>query len=280
MSRRIRMPLVQNINPNGRATVRLPLGFTYNRLFIFTRGNILTTMLSNIVLKLNGSERIRWLTQAQLLARNLFHAGQTSTTALTLDFLNRQAKSLEAQTLGTYAATQEAGVQDLTLEFDIGTYTISGASTIEIWADVDPPSANRLILRNRYFQKVLAGAVEEQIIVPYGQNGEQLQRIYIFGTLANIDFVRIRREGSDEYEDVRVTDAEYIQRDYGKQPQAGLLCVDFIENNIVSDALNTAILIKGDGKATPVQNLDIRLRTNAGGTFNIYTEAITNNDRA
>lgn len=280
MSRRIRMPLVQNVTPNGRATVRLPLGFTYNRLYMFCRGNILANLLSNIVLKLNGSERQRWLTQAHLLARNLFHSGQTSTTALTLDFLNRQAKSLEAQTLGAIAATQEAGVQDLTLEFDIGNYVTSAASTVEIWADVDPPSANRLILRNRYFQKVLAGAVEEQIIVPYGQNGEQLQRIYIFGTLANIDFVRIRREGSDEYEDVRVADAEFIQREYGKQPQAGMLAVDFIENNIVSDALNTAVVIRGNGQAAPVQNLDIRMRTNAAGTFNIYTEAITTNDRA
>lgn len=280
MSRRIRLPLIQNITPNGRATVRIPLGVTYNRFYILCRGNILANLLTNIVLKINGSERHRWRTQAQLLARNLYAGGVTDAQRLTLDFINRHAKSYEAQTMGALAATAEAGVQDVVIEFDIGNYVVNAASTVEIYADTDPPSANRLIVRNRYFQKVLAGAVEEQIIIPFGLNGEQLQRIYIFGPTANINFVRIRREGSDEFEDVRVGDNEFMQREFGRAPQAGLMVVDFIENNIMSDMLNTAVVIGGDGKARPVQNLDIRLNTNVGGTFDIYTESITSNDRA
>lgn len=280
MSRRIRLPLIQNITPNGRATVRIPLGVTYNRFYILCRGNILANLLTNIVLKINGSERQRWKTHAQLLARNLYTGGVADTQRITLDFINRHAKSYEAQTMGALAATAEAGVQDVVLEFDIGAYTISTASTIEIFADTDPPSANRLIVRNRYFQKVLAGAVEEQIIIPYGINGEQLQRIFVFGPTANINYVRIRREGSDEFEDVKVGDNEFMQREYGRAPQAGMMVVDFIENNIMSDMLNTAVVIGGDGKARPVQNLDIRLNTNAAGTFDVYTESITSNDRA
>lgn len=274
------MPLVQNVGPNQRATVRVPLGVTYNKFFLYFAGNITAALISNIVLKINGSERMRWKTFAQLQARNAYNGGAANAGAFVIDFTNRFAKDEAAMTAASYAATQEAGVNDMVLEFDIGTYVVTAASVVTVRAEVDMPSANRLILRNRYFQKVLAGAVEEQVIIPYGLNGEQLQRIFIFGTLALIDNIRIRREGADEFEDLTIADNEFIQRDQGKVPQAGLAVVDFIQNNLFSHMLNTAVLLGSDGKPRPIQNLDIRFRTNAAGTFDIYTESVAMNDRA
>lgn len=279
MTRKVQLMQIQNVGPNQRATVRLPLGVTYNKIVLFTAGNLTAALLSNIVLKVNGSERLRWKTAAQLQARNSYNGNAADANALEFDFISRFAKDEAAMTLGAYAATSQAGVQDMTLEFDIGAYTVTAASTINGIAEIDVPSANRLIVRNRVYQKVLSGAVEEQINIPYGMNGEQLQRLYIFGNLANIESVRVRREGADEFEALRQTQNEFFQKTYGKTPQAGLFVVDFTEHSLAGHMLNTAMIIGADGKPTPIQNMDIRLKTTAAGTFDVYTESITTSDR-
>ena len=279
MTRKQQLNQIQNVGPNQRATVRLPLGVTYNKIALFCAGNINAALLSNIVLKVNGAERMRWKTQAHLQARNSYNLGFSDANVLELDFLERNAKDEAAMTLGAYAATAEAGVQDMTLEFDIGNYTVTAASLIKAVAEVDVPSKNRLVVRTRNFQKTLAGAVEEQIIIPYGLNGEQLKRLYIYGTLASITNVRVRREGADEYEALTQVQNEFFQKTYGKAPQAGLWVVDFTEHNLMGHLLNTSIILGADGKPVPVQNLDIRMVTSAAGTFDIYTESITLNDR-
>lgn len=279
MTRKVKLPLIQNVGPNQRVTIRLPLGVTYNKIALFTAGNINASLISNIVLKLNGSERMRWNTQAQLQARNSYNGGASDANVLELDFVERNGKDEAAMTLGAIAATSEAGVQDLTLEFDLANYVGSAASVITGVAEVDVPSKNRLIVRNRYFQRVFSGATEEQIVMPSGMNGEQLKRIYVFGTLANIDHVRVRREGADEFESLSVAQNEFFQRTYGKTPQAGLYVVDFTEHNLQGHMLNTAMIVGPDGKPVTVQNLDVRLQVNAAGTVHIYTESITTNDR-
>lgn len=279
MTRKVKLPLIQNVGPNQRVTIRLPLGVTYNKIALFTAGNITAALISNIVLKVNGSERMRWNTQAHLQARNSYNRGASDANVLEFDFVEREGKDEAAQTLGAYAATSEAGVQDMTIEFDLGTYTATAASVITGVAEVDVPSKNRLIVRNRYFNRVYTGATEEQIIIPSGLNGELLKRIYIFGTLALINHLRIRREGADEFEQITVAQNEFFQRTYGKTPQAGLYVLDFTEHDLMGHMLNTSSIVGQDGKAQVVQNLDVRLNVNGAGTFNIYTESITTNDR-
>lgn len=279
MTRKVKLPLIQNVGPNQRVTIRLPLGVTYNKIVLYAGGNITAALMSNIVLKVNGSERIRWNTQAQLQARNSYNRGASDAQILELDFIERLGKDEAAMTLGAIAATAEAGVQDLTLEFDLGTYTVTAASVINGVAEVDVPSANRLIVRNRYFQRVFSGATEEQLVLPMGLNGEQLKRIYMFGTLAQLNHVRVRREGADEFEQLTVQQNEFFQKTYGKTPQAGLYVVDFTEHDLMGQMLNTAQVIGPDGKPKVIQNLDVRINVNAAGTWNIYTESITTNDR-
>lgn len=282
MTRLVRLPQIQNIGTGAtatRATLRLPLGRTYNRIVLFCAGNINRALLTNIVLKVNSGEKQRWKTGDQLQARNSYLVGASDPAIVELDFVERQGKDEAAMTLGTYAMTAEAGVQDAVLEFDIGTYVASATSTIVAFAEVDVPSRNRMICRTRFQQKTLAGAVEEQIIIPSGQNGEQLKRMFIFGTLSLIDSVRVRRDDSDEFESLSVAQNEFIQKTYAKVPQAGLMVVDFLAHNLQGHMLNTAMILGPDGKPQPVQNLDIRLKVNAAGVFDIYTESLTLNDR-
>ena len=279
MTRKVQLVQIQNVGPLQRATLRLPLGVTYNKIVLFTAGNINAALLSNIVLKVNGGERMRWKSQAHMQARNSYNNGASDANVLEFDFLERLGKDEASMTLGAYAATAEAGVQDITIEFDVGTYVVTAASRISAIAEVDVPSANRLIVRTRNFQKTLAGAVEEQIIIPSGMNGEQLKRLFVFGALASIDSIRVRREGADEYEALTQAQNEFFQKTYGKVPQAGVFVVDFTEHSLMGHMLNTANIMGANGKLQPIQNLDIRLKTTAAGTFDIYTESITLNDR-
>ena len=279
MTRKVKLPLIQNVGPNQRVTVRMPLGVTYNKVAFFTAGNINAALISNIVVKINGSERIRWNTQAHLQARNSYNRGASDANVLELDFIERGGKDEAAMTLGAIAATAEAGVQDLTIEFDLGNYVVTAASVITGVAEVDVPSRNKLIVRNRFFQRVFSGATEEQIVLPFGMNGEQLKRVYLFGTLAQLNHVRVRREGADEFEQLSQAQNEFFQRTYGKTPQAGLYVLDFTEHDLMGQMLNTAQIIGPDGQPKPIQNLDFRINVNAAGTWNIYTESITTNDR-
>lgn len=279
MTRIVKLPLIQNIGPNQRVSIRLPLGVTYNKIFLNFAGNILASLMTNIVVKINGQERQRWNTWAQLQARNSYNRGAFDTRVCEFDFIEREAKDEAAMTIGSYAATAEAGVQDFTIEFNLGAYAVDANSTITGFAEVDVPSPNTLIMRNRYLQKVYAGAQEDQIYIPSGLNGELLKRIYIFGNMALINHLRVRREGSDEFEQVTVIENEYLQKTYGKVPQAGLYVLDFTPHDLMGHMLNTAQIVVNK-KAFPIQNLDVRLNVRGAGSFDIYTESITVNDRA
>lgn len=279
MTRKIQLPQIQNVGPNKKASLRLPLGHTYNKFALFTAGNLNAALLSNFVLKMNKSERIRWNTRAQLQARNSYNGGALDANVVEFDFVERNGKDEAAMTIGAWAATNEAGVQDLTLEFDIGNYVDSAASVITAVAEVDVPSANRLLMRHRYQQKVFNAAVEDQITVPYGKTGELLKRLYIFGTLADIDYVRIRREGADEFESLTQAQNEFFQKTYGKTPQAGLFVIDFTEHNLMGHMLNTSAIVGSNGKPMAIENLDVKMKTKGASTFDIYTESITTNDR-
>jgi hypothetical protein len=207
-----------------------------------------------------------------------FKGNYTGSTAfLTLDFTERLAKEEVGMKLGTIAATQEAGVQEFTLEFDLGNYTAVAASTITGYADVEAPSANRILQRVQYQQKVIGAAAQEQIYVPFGANGYQVKRLII--KHAQLSSVRVRRDGTDIWEDVPVATANLRHQDFGRVPQGGYFVLDFMSDSLQSNAFNTALILGADGKPVKVENLDVRVTTAAADTLSIYTEAYSLNSQ-
>lgn len=274
----IKLPMPQNVGPNQRVSLSLPLGVTYEKLYLKLGTNILTSLISNIVLRLNNKEFQRWATAADLVAFNAYKGNYTGSTAfLVFDFTERLARDEVGMKLGTIAATQEAGVQQFTIEFDLGTYTVAAGSTIEVWADVEAPSANRIIQRVQYSQKVIAAAAEEQVYVPFGMTGFQLKRMLLKHT--NITSVRVRRDGVDIFENPAVAFANQRQQDFGRVPQAGYHVLDMMPDSLQSNALNTAQILLPDGKGVPVSNLDVRLTTSASDTVTMYAESYSLNSQ-
>lgn len=276
--RAIRLPQFQNVGPNQRVSLRLPLGVVYEKIYLQLGTNILVSLISNIVLRLNNKEAMRWNSAADMIALNAYVGNYTGSTAfLTLDFTEARAKEEVGMKLGTIAACQEAGVQEATLEFDLGNYTVAAGSTITGWADVDQPSANSVIERVQVQQKTIAAAAQEQIYVPFGKNGYQVKRIQI--KHANLSSVRVRRDGVDIIEDLPIALQNQRMQDFGRVPQAGYFVLDFMPDSLQSNAFNTAFLLSAKGDRIPVENLDIRVTTSAADTLTIYTESYSLNSQ-
>lgn len=273
----IKLPQFQNVGPNQRVSVPLSLGVTYEKLYIKLGTNITAALISNIVLKINNKEFMRWDRAADLIALNAYKGNQTAAGYLTLDFTERLARDEVAMKLGTIAATQQAGVQSLTLEFDLGNYVVAVGSTIEGWADIEAPSANKIIQRVQTQQKVIGGAATEQVIVPYGQNGFQVKRLIV--RHANVTSIKVRRDGVDIYEDLPIALAHQRQVDFGRTPQAGYHILDFMPDALQSNALNTAFIQVSPDKAVAVENLDIRITTSAADVITIFTESYALNSQ-
>lgn len=266
----IRLPQVQNVGPSRRVTLRLPLGQVYEKLYFHLQGNIVASLISDIVLKLNNKELQKWATMADFQAFCGYRGNVVNTGYFVIDFTERLAKEEVGMKMGAIAATAEAGVQDFTVEFSLGAYTESPASRIEAWADVDNPSANSLVQRVQYMQKTIAAQAEEQIYIPYGANGFQLKRILIRHTA--LDSIKVRRDGVDVYEGPAAALANIRQQDFGRVPQAGYHILDFMPDSLQSNAFNTKAVIGADGLKL-VENLDIRVKTTGQDTLHIYTES-------
>jgi hypothetical protein len=276
--RTIRLPQLQNVGPNQRVSVRLPLGVVYEKLYLQLGTNITKALISNIVMRINNKEFMRWNTAAHLELLNAYKGNLTSNAAfLVLDFTERAAKEEVGMKLGTIAATQEAGVQELTLEFDLGNYTAVAGSTLLGWADVEAPSANGIIQRVQASQKVFGAAAEENLYVPFGRNGYQVKRILFVG--ANIDYARVRRDGSEIFEQLPSAINNARQSDFGRVPQAGVYTLDFMPDALQSNAFNTAFLRGPKGEPVAVENLDIRLQVTAATTVTIYVESYALNSQ-
>jgi Viral coat protein P2 N-terminal domain len=276
--RGIRLPQLQNVNTNNRASLSLPLGVVYEKLYFALGTNILVSLITNLVLRINNKEVQRWNSVADLNSGLNFYKGNLSgaTNFFVLDFTERLAKDEIGMKLGTLAACQEAGVQSVTLEMDLGTYTQVAASTITAWADVEAPSANRVVQRVQVQQKVIAAAAQEQIFVPFGANGYQLKRVII--KHANLSSVRVRRDGVDVYEDLPVALAGQRLQDFGRVPQAGYHVIDFMPDSLQANAFNTAF-VRGPNGPIPVSNLDIRATTSAADTLTVYSESYSLTDQ-
>lgn len=240
--RTIRLPQVQNVGPNQRASLRIPLGVTYEKLFLQLGTNILVSLITDIVLRINNKEFQRWATAADMVSGLLAYKGNFtgSTAFLPIDFTEANSKEEVGMKLGTIAATQEAGVQEFTLEFTLGGYIVAAGSTITVWADVEAPSANSILQRVQYSQKTISAAAEDQIFVPFGKNGYQVKRIIL--KHANLSSVRVRRDGVDIFENLPVALANQRLQDFGRVPQAGYHVLDFMPDSLQSNAFNTAFV--------------------------------------
>jgi hypothetical protein len=273
----IKLPNVQNLVPSARASISFPLGACYQKLYFSLGTTGLTkAFITNIVLKINNKEFQRWNSAADLDVMNTYKGNAINASYLVVDFTERLARTEAGLSLGAVAACQEAGVQSFTMEFDVGAFTVTGGTAPIMYADVDAPSANRILTRVQMQQKALSAAVQDMVYVPFGPQGFQIKRQIV--KHVNLASWRVRRDGVEIYEDLPVALANFREQDFGRVPVAGYHVVDFMPDTLNSNALNSAYTTVGQN-AVPVQNLDCRVTTSLADTLTIYTEGFALNSQ-
>lgn len=265
MSTFLRDIAFQNVGANNIATAQLKLGRTYERIVLQLGGTTFTkAMITDIQMKVNG--KLFWrVTGARLDAMNKYRGLLDDTAFLTIDFTEQDFKTIEAIMLGTFACTQEAGVQSATLEV-----TIAGATapTLGMIQQCGEPSVNRTVSRIIWNQIGILGAGQFPVYVPYGRaNGGLIKRVWMFHT-GNVTELQIKRNNFELF-NMTETQNRFMQREKGKVPQTNLMVFDPIMSNLGSDALNARGTDQGAGV---VNSLDFMITSTAAGTIDQYVE--------
>jgi hypothetical protein len=265
MSSYLRDIAFTNVAANGIATAQLKLGRTYERLTLELGGGAFTkAMITDIQLKVNG--KLFWrATGARLDLMNQYRGLTANAAYLTIDFTEQDFKTIESMLLGTFACTQEAGVQSASLEV-----TIAGATTptLNLVQQVGEPSANAVVKRMIWSQIGITGSGNFPVYVPYGRaSGGQVQRVWMFHG-GNINALQVKR---NNFELFNLTDTQnrYFQTEKRKVPQANLMVFDPVMSNLGSDMLNARGTDSGDGV---VNSLDFLVTATAADTINMYVE--------
>lgn len=264
-----RAPDFQGVAATGVASVSFPLGRTYERITLQLGGGAFTkAMITDIKLKLNG-KLFYQITGSRLDSINQYRQLPTNAAFVDIDFTERDAKSIEGQTLGTIAATPEAGIQSFTMEV-----TITGATTPTLvgWVQLSEPSSNRVITRCIQNQYVIAGASSPEIYVPYGPTaGGMIKRVHLFHTGA-VTQLEVRKNNIPIWDPITTAVQTWIASNYRKTFQANVYTYDAAYDNLQSNMLNTR-----GSKEAPVNSLVFKPTVSGVETINMIIEMLDDN---
>jgi hypothetical protein len=271
--RYIKCNVVENVAANGVATIKFPLGVTYERVLLQLGGGSFTkSMITDIQFKING--KMFWrCTGSRVDLMNSFKALTAAATMLVIDFTEQDMKEIIGTLGGTIAATKEAGVQSFTAEI-----TIAGATTpsLTVWAQVSEPSANPVVTKLVHINEVISGAQRKLISVPWGYAaGGLLKRIWVFHT-GLVTSLEVRRNNVMLHEDLPNAVNNHIQTEKRRVTQTNLQVFDPIITNMGSDLVATKGAASGP---EAVNSFDVFVTTSAADTLNIYVEYQDTNDR-
>lgn len=249
----IRLPDFVGVAATGTATLKIPkLSATLGRLVLRLGGGAFTkAMISDIKIKVGS--RVVWNVQTQGATaagthldrinkyRGLFDQAQN----LTIDFTDRDFKSVAAQEIGGYDMTKFA--EDVFVEISIAGAT---TPTLVAYYMLTPPQGEADD-PTQLIQKLVAipwsAAAGGRFTLPFEPRGSLIKRVYImFGgttgnatTDGNISKIEVKKNGLTLL-DPQDTDMRFVQQEYKKVPQAQMYVLDFTFDNNLSGALPTA----------------------------------------
>jgi len=229
-----------NVVASGIANTDLTplLGTCLEGLDLTLGGTAFTkAMITAIQLKANGKV-IFDTTGANLDASENFKGYcAADVTRLSLNFMERKARSPNAFQAGSIDLSKASGINNLRLEV-----TIAGATapTLSAIAQVSPAvavpgeEAIRFLMRRRHrvVQTIGAGGVYVPLLIPHmdpAGGGSVYQRILFYS--ANMTGFKVQRDGFTEFE-VTKLENEWLQKCSGRTPQANLVVFDPILDNL------------------------------------------------
>ncbi len=250
-------PPFLNVVADGVASMELPIGMTYNRIFLRLGGTFTKAMITRVTLKLNG--KIFYdVSGTNLDKLNDYKAMGLDADTLCIDFIEDKAKTIGGQYIGAIGTLQ--GVTSLICEV-----TIAGATapTLESWSEVSAPMPLGLLSCLLSHVATFSAAGEFPVILPHGAvAGLLIQRVHFFH--ANMTELEIKKNGVIIFENMPTVMNTQLQKSYGRIAQSGLYVFDAIVNNDIQQVLDTS----------NAQSLSYNVTVSGSDTLTILTEAI------
>lgn len=263
-----------NVGANQRAILQssLVLGNTLEQI-VLTLGGTTFTKSHLGVMRAKVNQKTIWelSTGNDLNAIQLYNGHPAAAAYLSLMFSEPRARDRVGQMMG--ALDLSAGASTFTLEVDIGAAT---SPTLTAHAILSPPQSKEggagnavsplmraLLLTTIPISAAVTDAAYE-VNIP---RGSLLKRLYIMH--ANLTGFRVKRDGVDIWESVTPALANFVEDEYGHDPQSGMYVYDPILDDNMSAAIPT---VRPDGRLATHQFL---FTTSGSDTLRVYADVYT-----
>lgn len=248
-----------NVAASGVATVSLPVGMSYNRIFLALSGGAFTkAMITDIKVKLNGKV-IYQNTGSRLDLINTYRKRGVSASYLCIDFTEPDAKDMGEQYIGNLNTAQ--GVSSLTMEV-----TIAGATTpaLDSYAEFGPPAPLGVIAKQILFTTSFGGAGKFPFkLIDVANRGAIIKRVHFAHTGA-VTALEVKKNGIVMHDNIPSAVNTFYQLDYNKVAQANLYTYDPCLDNNYSNAVKTQDMV----------SLEFNLTTSGADTVTAVLEVL------
>lgn len=264
MTFKLRATNLQNVAPGNTATLKLPVGKnapTLDKIQLTLSGGMTPAHIESIRGKANGRLFYDESTGTILNKRDDYRGVFSAAGFLTLDFTEPKARNGAVEQL--LASVPMSQLQDLSFEIKIAAGAPANGR-LDAQIQVRQPTSNPFILKKLNTTQTYGAAGEQIAYLPTGGAGGKLKRIWIHeSTPGTVTDLQIRVGNTISYETSRAQ-LEHEQKRNGLTPQAGIVVLDFIEDGNLSGVMDT-------GNAA---NVELRLQSNAGNTYQVFYELI------
>lgn len=255
---------LQNVAPGNVAVLTLPVGKdapTLDKIMLELGGGLTLANITSVRGKANG--RLFFDESGGAVAmqkRDAYRGIFTAAGFLTIDFTEPKARNGAVEQL--LASVPMGLLQSLQFEFGIAAGALAG-STLNAQMHLRQPTQNPYILKRLNTTQAFGNAGEHIMYLPTGGAGGKVKRLWIEeGVAGSVTDVEIRVGNTIVYETNRAK-LEQAQKENGLTPQAGIVCLDFIEDGNLSGVLDT-------GKAA---NVELRI-DGAADTYKVFYDLI------
>lgn len=232
-----RMPSFEGVAAGSTATLRLPIGLTYEQLLI-TYSGVTLAQMNEIRVIGNGKTFQRFTSGNRLDTINQYHGRAAADGVIVIDFTRyglRTRAGEELTGLGTGVPSKDGSVELSTLALEVDIDGAASAPALSCKAVQSKPQPLGLIKHVREFGYNPAASGEFEISdIPKG---------HLFNTVhfvsSDVNSLRVERDGYTVFERAAAENT-LLQTDGERSPQSGVFTFDPTEIGNGGETLQTA----------------------------------------
>lgn len=224
-----------NVVSNGIASAGITPGRTIERIVLQLGGGLAKANIPLIRIKANGKTFFEG-TASQIDKLNKYRGIYDTAAFLTLDFTEITGRDRLDQMVGAFDTSQ--GIANITIE--VTTATAAGSPTLNMFlveSGAQAASYSPIMAKTLRYPYATSVGGTLPIVLPFGKDtGAVIKRVFFES--ANMTGLVVKQSGNVIHESNRDVN-EFMQREHGRVPQAGMYCADFIMDGNNGNALDT-----------------------------------------